>query len=166
MTPELQRRWQASHPPFDGSTVVTCDDPTTDDVLEMLQVIGAQLTNRYPTLLGFDDWHEHDGFLTEPTPATWETTIANWSDIQTLHKSCHDDDYVRIALFSPTFDWLLRFDLHSSDSSAIEDAWPYLDFTASRNTIAADVIASITQRWPGYTCISPAAAHFQSCYAG
>ena len=104
--------------------------------------------------------------MTEPISANWNTTIASWSDIQSLHNSYHGDDSVRIALFSPTFDWLLRYDLVSGDSNTIEGAWPYLDFTASRNTIAADVLASISERWPSYTGISPAAVHFQSCYVG
>ena len=164
--PELQRRLSASLPPFDGTTIAVCDDPTVDEVLEMLQFISGQLATQNGDLFLFDDWHEHDGFLTEPKPTDWQTTIGAWPDIQSLHASCHGDDYVRIALYSPSFHWLLRYDLDSSDSTAIEDAWPVLDYTAAANTEASQLIAAVAERWPGSTNVSPAAQHFQSCYAG
>jgi hypothetical protein len=75
MTPELQRRLSASLPPFDGTTIAVCDDPTVDEVLDMLQFISGQLATQNGDLFLFDDWHEHDGFLTEPKTTDRNRTI-------------------------------------------------------------------------------------------
>jgi hypothetical protein len=161
MTPDLQDRWQATLPPFDGKTIAVCDDLLPSDVLEMLQVITAWLQHRYSTVFQFDDWHEHGGFLTYPTNIDWRTASDCWRDVSSLKASSCDEVYVRTALYSPTYEWLLRFDVGSSD-----DAWPYLDYTAAANSPAMELIDPVASRWPKHTSVSIAATHFQSRYAG
>ena len=166
MTPDLQVRWQSRLAPFDGKTITICDDPTPEEVLDVLRTMAGWLRQRYTTILQFDDWHEHDGFLTQPTAIDWETTAACWRDLPSWKAASSDDDHVRKAIYSPTCDWLLRCGLDSTDAASLDDAWPYLDFTAAMDSTAMELINAIAERLPGYTSVSAAAIHFQSCYAG
>ncbi len=165
MTPELDARWKARLSPFDGKTISIYGAPTPEDALDMLHFIGTILRDRYEEILCFDDWHEHDGFLTNPKTTNWRVITSWWQDTSSLVKSSPGDDYVRKAIFSPTFDWLLRWSLDSTDSTR-DDAVPYLDFTAAAESPAVRLIDRIAHRWPDHTTVSSAAAHFDTCYAG
>jgi hypothetical protein len=166
MTPELNERWLASRPPFDGTTVAIRNDPTPYDLLDMLRFVGESLRKRYPLILRFDDWHEHDGFITKAILTDWRTLESAWANLDDLIASRPGDDYVRIAIFPANFDWLLRYDLDPGDSTAVENAWPYCDFTASTMSEAAKVVDSIKALGLGHTVVTPAATFFNSCYAG
>lgn len=167
MTPELQNRFLARIAPFDGRTISLCDDPTPEDVLAALQRVASVLGIHYRTILRFDDWHEHDGFLTNPIVIDWTQQTECWSNLDSWFKSSPDDDYVRTAIYSPTFDWLLRCGLNkSNESDALDNAWPYLDFTAASNSHANQAFDTINQLLSGYTCLHSPITHFQACYAG
>lgn len=166
MTPDLQLRWQSRCAPFDGTTITICDDPTPEEVLRLLRSIAAWLRQRYPTVLQFDDWHEHDGFLTQPSVMDWEAMSACWHDVPSWKMASPDDDHVRKAIYSPTCDWLLRCSLDSNDADSLDNAYPYLDFTAAAGSRALELINAIGERLPGCTSVSPAAMYFQSRYGG
>lgn len=166
MTPDLQLRWESRGAPFDGTSITICDDPTPEDALAVLRTMADWLRQRYPSILQFDDWHEHDGFLTQPAAIGWETIAAHWHDLPSWKAASPDDDYVRMAIYPQTFEWLLRCSLDSTDAASLDDAWPYLDFTAAKDSDALELIDAVAERWPGYTSVCAAEIHFQSCYAG
>jgi hypothetical protein len=166
MTPALQNRWQSRLSPFNGTTISIVDDPTPDDVLLTLRTMADWLRQRYPTILQFDDWHEHDGFLTEPKAIDWVSVDCYFRDLQSWKSVSPDDDYVRMAIFPPSFDWLIRCGLASTDIESVDESWPYLDFTVAANSNVSELIRIIEDDLPGYTSIDFAARHFNACYAG
>jgi len=50
-------------------------------------------------LFRFDDWHEHDGYVTEALPTDWEALDQILSNDQKLLFSRHGDRYVRWAYY-------------------------------------------------------------------
>jgi hypothetical protein len=167
MTPELQNRFLASLAPFNGRTILLCDDPPPEDVLFAIQQVAAILGIHYRTILRFEDWHEHDGFLTNPTVIDWTQQTECWRDLDFWFKTSPVDDYVRTAIYSPTFDWLLRCGLYKfNDSEGLDDAWPYLDFTATLDSPANQAFDRIRELLSGCTRLDSPMTHFQACYAG
>ena len=166
MTPELQERFLVGRSPFNGETLVTCDDPCSTDVLEMLQFSVEYLRDKGTDVFRFEDWHEHDGFVCPPAATTWNEIAEKFKSLESWQKAVSEDFHVRIAFFSRNLDWLLRCDIDSEDSESILDAWPYFDFTAVPSSNSYGLIEQIVERWPGYTCVCPARDHFEYSYAG
>ncbi|MEX0716734.1 MAG: hypothetical protein WD066_09110 [Planctomycetaceae bacterium] len=165
MTPELERRWKAGRAPFDGSTVARCDEPDLGVVREALWFACEALREWYPIIHVFADWHEHDGFVTQPRAASWEEVFSWLASAESLYASRDDDDLVRVAIFPASFDWLLRYDIEGADDDW-RAAWCDFDFTATPAASAFPLVAELHSRWPGYTDISPAKAFFDDSYGG
>jgi hypothetical protein len=165
VTPELARRWKVRLAPFDGSTVASCDEPDLNVVREVLSFACEVLRDSYPSIYLFSDWHEHDGFITQPRPGSWAEVFSWLASADSLYASREGDDFVRVAVFPASLDWLLRYNIEDTDdhySSASCD----FDFTA---TPAASVFALVTElhsRWPGHTDISRAKLYFDNSYGG
>ena len=165
MTPELQERLQAGAKPFNGTVVATYDEPELSLVLEMLRFAVTRLSGESEQVAIFADWHEHDGFLTSPTQITWSDFAARLSDTESLYQSRSADDYVRIAIFPMTFDWLLRYNIQDSEPGH-DDAWCSFDFTCSPDSPSFDLIDQLRSKWGGYLDLSEGKDFFDGSYSG
>lgn len=165
MTPELQQRWQSGVRPFDGMVVATCDEPTLADVLEILLFVFERLRNQNHNISVIADWHEHDGFLTHPTRTTWDEIATRLSSTESFYQSRNIDDYVRIALFPDSLEWLLRYNIEDTEQD-YSDAWCDLDFSCTPESPSHSLINELNSNWPGYTDVSPAKKFFDSSYGG
>lgn len=165
MTPELQRRWQTATAPFDGVVVATCDDSKLTVLQEMLLLAAGQLQGAFPDVYVSDDWHEHDGFLTEPSPIGWEELLERFSSPLALYDSRHRDEEVRVAIFPGSCEWLLRYSIQDAESD-YRDAFCDFDFTCSPASPACGLASEINATWPGCTSVTPAKEFFDAACAG
>ena len=112
MNGELERRWRSGSVPFSGQTLAFAAEdmmPLPTLRLALLAVV-PRLQQLWPqaALCMLDDWHEHDGFVNEAKPASWQDlSVALVSDKALLTLSQGDWD-VRRAFFPQTYDFYLR----------------------------------------------------------
>lgn len=165
MTPELQRRWQAAAAPFDGVVVATCDELQLSILQEMLLLAAGELQGAFPDVYVSDDWHEHDGFLTEPSPIDWEELLERFSSPFALYDSRHRDEEVRVAIFPSSCDWLLRYCIQDSEPD-YRDSLCDFDFTCSPESPACGLASQINATWPTRTNVTPAKEFFDAAYGG
>jgi hypothetical protein len=69
----MNQRWQNGLSPFDGDCLVTADLISVEELRQLLGVILPELerTSAPQTLYSFDDWHQHDGYVTERRTTKW-----------------------------------------------------------------------------------------------
>jgi hypothetical protein len=68
------------------------------------------------TLYAFDDWHQHDGYITERRLMDWRTLAALSQSAETLIASRQGDTYVHRSFYPDDFSFLLRYDIAGEDS--------------------------------------------------
>ena len=112
MTSELERRWQNGSKPFNGRTVAFASDDLTPlpGLRLALLALVPRLQQHCPdaALFMLDDWHEHDGFISEAEPTSWQhLSDALVSDNALLALST-GESYVRRAFFPASYDFYLR----------------------------------------------------------
>jgi hypothetical protein len=164
VSPELQRRWKSGEAPFDGMVVATCDEPGLAVFLEILSFAVERLRQESRDLSIIADWHEHDGFLTNPIRTTWSEFATRLSSPESLYQSRDSDDYVRIGLFPDSFEWLLRYNIEDAEQDC--DAWCDFDFSCTAKSPFSSLISELNANWPGYTDVSQARQFFDNSYGG
>ncbi len=148
MTPELQERLQESKAPFDGWCIHNADELSLSQLRQILAVTMPLLEPSYPNIFSFHDWHEHDGFVLEAKPETWNSLREQASTDRALFDSRASDFAVRVAVYSPTFDWLLRYNVDDEDESDYSTAWCDFDLSVSEESAALAVANSVLTQFP------------------
>ena len=166
MTPELEARWRAGEAPFDDRALVTVDDLDLTELLEILRVAVETLQPGYPGLFTYRDWHEHDGYITIPERCQWSTLSSSLESAEALYAGRDQDEFVRIAFYPPTFEWLLRFNIDDADSAIPADAWCSFDFSCTRKSTSDALLASVHSQWHARTKLVSAREHFDKSYGG
>ena len=166
MTPELQGKWKLGLAPFDGTTVASCDDPTLQNLREVLICCVDFLLPSYPTIFLNHDWHEHDGFLTGAESYSWEAFLSVLSSERALFDSRDDDTYVRIAVFPESFEWLIRYNIESDPSKDFSESWSDFDLSASPESAAFQLLDRIRTTWSGYMDSANSMEFFHNSYGG
>jgi hypothetical protein len=166
MTPELQKRLESSLPPFDGRCIHNIDELNLSQLCEMLAFAFASLEPHFPSVTLFHDWHEHDGFIVTAQDASWISLTAIIENERTLYESRDDDFAVRIAIYSPTFDWLLRYNIDSNDESDYNTASCDFDLSASPRIGSANILNELRNRFPGMLADCESHSWFTSHYGG
>ena len=90
--------WRSGSPPFDGLVLSTACISTAPLVSGCARVVEL-LEAAFPlvTLLTAEDWLEHDGFVSEPRPATWCDVRGAVASAEALIGASPVDTYVRRA---------------------------------------------------------------------
>jgi len=108
----LEQRWRDGAAPFNGQTVLFASpDLTPLPALRFaLLAVVSRLQQRWlaSALCTLDDWHEHDGFVNEAKPASWQGISAALASESALFALSHGDSDVRRAFSPPTYDFYLR----------------------------------------------------------
>jgi len=117
MTPELQYRLVNSIAPFDGECIRNLDSLSLARLREILSTATLLLSPNYPTIYSYHDWHEHDGFIVESELVSWSSFRDAVTNDRTLFESRDDDFDVRIAIYPPKYDWLLRYNIDQDDEN-------------------------------------------------
>lgn len=166
MTPELQRRLEASLPPFDGVCVQNPDVLRLSQLREVLSRAVSLLSPHFRDIHSFRDWHEHDGYIVKSKVDSWGALNAATANDWTLFDSRDDDFGVRIAYFPTSFEWLLRYNIDQNDESNFEDASCDFDLSVARGTGATDVVADLLTRFGNLLTKHDSSGWFASKYGG
>jgi hypothetical protein len=109
----LNQRWQAGVSPFDGDCVITDDLVSVEELRALLAVILPELKGEYSaqTLYTFDDWHQHDGYITERRVTEWGSLTTHAQSADALIASRQGDSYVHRSFYPEDLSFLLRYDV-------------------------------------------------------
>lgn len=166
MTPELQKRLESSLPPFDGLCIHNIDELSLAQLREILAFAFSSLEPRFPSVSLFHDWHEHDGFIDAARDVPWVSLTAVLENERTLYDSRNDDFAVRIATYSSTFDWLLRYNIDSNDESDYDTAACDFDLSASPKMGSTNILNELLNRFPELLVCCESHSWFRSNYGG
>ena len=167
MDAQLEQRWKTGKPPFDGQCIRLNDHVPLPILRSILLTIVETLQQRTKdgSLFRFDDWHEHDGYVTEALSIDWATLEQVLANDQKLHHSRHDDAYVRWAYYPDDLTFLLRYDVLDPDEEP-ELSEPKGDCDLCAD---ADIIGEIRAKIERFAdCLEVASAkeYFDGIYAG
>lgn len=163
----LNLRWQSGLSPFDGDCLVTADVITVGELGRLLDVTLPELERAYAgqTLYTFDDWHQHDGFVTERRVTEWHALLAVARSADVLIASRQGDTYVHRSFYPEDFAFLLRYDVPDEDNGDRTAFAGTFDLSASSSmiaTLAALVPAGLRPR----VRIESSKGYFDKTYAG
>ena len=166
MTPELQHRLDSVLAPFDGVCIHSVGDLTLSQLRELLAATGSVLATSYPVIHSYHDWHEHDGYIVDPKPVSWDIIHSAIANDRTLFDSRDDDFEVRIAFVPPTFDWLLRYNIDQDDESNYNTAICDFDLSVAKNNDQSGMVDDLLMRHPNVLAQCESQPWFKSNYGG
>jgi hypothetical protein len=110
MDAEFEIRWREGRFPFDGTTVALTEYVPLATLREALLIAVGHLRQYRPTstLWCLDDWHAHDGCVTEAQRTTWQELDALLSSSDGLKAASTGDTYVCRGYFPVERDYYLR----------------------------------------------------------
>ena len=143
-----EARWRHQVAPFDAATLATPIVATQELHSAVAAVVGLlRVTFPEAVLHTSEDWHEHDGFISEPQPVGWDSLeLAVSSEAAFKHWS-PTDTYVRRAWLADGSFYLrwYFYDEGESLSVATPPTGGDLDLTAQRHVIE-DVLDLLQER--------------------
>ena len=164
MTPELEPRRKKGRSPFDGR-VVAFEDVGIERLREVLAFLFERLAPRHPGILLFDDWHEHDGFVSLARPGDWRELAARLATADSLLATRQEDTAVRVAVHATSFEWLLRYWI-DDEAERPSTAACSVDFTCGRGTSSDPLVDEVHALWPEASEVLGARDWFERNYAG
>jgi hypothetical protein len=169
MDKELQTDFQKGATPFDGDVIITSDLLEIGSLQESLLSIVKFLHNEFSsaTLLTFEDWHEHDGFITESAPAKWDQLEGVLVNVKTLYDSRQGDTYVRRAYYPSSKEFLLRYYVLEKDEDPNEypGIWGDFDVISDSDTLEG-IVSGLRKDVCDKIERKGAKEYFDQCYAG
>ena len=133
MDAEFERRWRSRLPPFDGVTLTLPDYVALPLLQQILHIVVECLFAYRPDafLYRLLDWHEHDGYVTEASPSSWQELRLLASSSKRLEAQFRrGDTYVREGFFPVERDYYLRFYVPDADDNPLfhEDEANHLEY--------------------------------------
>ena len=128
MTPDLEKRWKATNKPFDGEIVTSSTDSSMETLLKVMRIFLDVVVTPSEDIFISDDWHNHDGFITEGKKISLDDLKSKIASGKSLKASTHGDYEVRTAVYSTCKDWLLRWCIDLED-----DAYCDFEFCCSKS---------------------------------
>lgn len=106
----LNRAWRAGDPPFDGVSLRAEDVPLAA-LAPLLAGVVACLHARFGDrrLWRVEDWHAHDGWVTDRRASGWEELAETCASSDTLAARAALDEFVMLAYYSDPPGLLVRF---------------------------------------------------------
>ena len=163
----LDERWRLAQPPFDGDCVVAAGSLTVDELREILNVTVCILRNRNAglTLYSFDDWHQHDGFITRRRSSHWADIEHACSSRDSLIAFRQGDTWVHRAFYPENLAFLLRFDIGDEPARDGSSFCGAFDLCADSETLHA-VLAAVSAHLRSQLRITLAKSYFDTTYSG
>ena len=104
----------------------------------MIQVVN-ELKGRFAhePLQRFDDWHQHDGFISAAESSGWDDLDQTLSSDKSLYENRAHDDFVRRAFYDKDKTFLFRFHVADEDDDPRQypGIWGDFDLTSSMRLI-------------------------------
>lgn len=163
----MQDLWQSHRPPFDGVCLHLRESVPVAKLRTVLSALVEALKHEFrdENLAEFDDWHEHDGFVTAAHPATWDSLESHLASDSALCKSCPNDTYVCKAFYPESRAFLLRYLITDDDESNISANEGDCDFTGS-----GELLSRLVMQFPSEISdlfhSMPAKEFFDDRYSG
>ena len=163
----LDERWRTAQPPFDGDCLVADGSLTVDELREILNVTVSVLRNRNAglTLHSFDDWHQHDAFITERRPSDWADIERAGSSRDSLIAFRQGDTWVHRAFYPENLTFLLRFDIGDEPARDGSTFCGAFDLSADSETLH-EVLGAISANLRSQLRITTAKSYFDTTYTG
>src|SRR4051812_48637239 len=113
----MNQRWQSYLSPFDGDCLRTDDLISVADLASLLAAIVPALQRDFAAqvLYTFDDWHQHDGYVTERRATEWGSLSAAAQNRDTLLASRQGDSHVHRSYYPQDLSFLLRYDVSDEE---------------------------------------------------
>jgi hypothetical protein len=168
MDHELQSCWESATPPFDGEVLATSDFIELNELRQNLLSILSFLKLNFATqsIRAFDDWHEHDGYITASSETSWEMLEQILSSDRSLYDSRQGDAYVRKAFYSSSKSFLLRYYLMEENEDELYTGFQgHFDVTLAKSTMD-DLISTLPESIRESTSRILAKDYFTERYAG
>lgn len=138
MDAEMDRRWRANEPPFDGVRLAPDALLPVADLSAAITVVTDHLSRSMSPdsrLWFVEDWHEHDGYVKKAEPASWQM-IREWSKRENLRPG---DTYVRAAFFPDSRSFYFRY--YVADEEPGEAMEGEFDLTGPKPLIDSTALA-------------------------
>jgi hypothetical protein len=122
MDAEFERRRHKCLPPFDGVTLTLPDYVSLPLLQPILSIVVEWLFAYRPDapLYRLLDWHEHDGYITEASPSSWQELRLLAASSERLEARFHlGDTYVREGFFPAERDYYLRVYVPDPDDNPL-----------------------------------------------
>ena len=117
------------------------------------------------TLYTFDDWHQHDGYVTERRVMDWAALVAVARNADALIASRQGDTDVHRSFYPDDLSFLLRYDILDEDSVDATGFAGTFDFSA-RSSMIARFKALVPSRLRMRVRTEQSKAYFDRAYAG
>jgi hypothetical protein len=163
----MNQRWQAGLSPFDGDCLITGDLVSVEDLRALLAGILSTLERDYgaQTLYTFDDWHQHDGYVTERQMTAWKSLATLGQRADTLIASRQGDAYVHRSFYPEDFSFLLRYDIPDEDCGDGTGFSGALDLSAKPARIAETLSVLPSELRPRLR-VESSKGYFDRTYSG
>jgi hypothetical protein len=134
----LNQRWQGGLSPFDGDCLRADDLISVADLGSLLAAIVPALQRDYASqeLYTFDDWHQHDGYVTERRGTEWASLSGAAQSRATLIASRQGDTYVHRSFYPEDLSFLLRYDIADEECGDETGFSGMIDLSANSALIA------------------------------
>ena len=111
MDKALEDARKAGSQPFSGVTLSCTESLPISRLRSALNSIVDALQTLFPAtpILKFDDWHEHDGFVSPSKESSFGELTSLLSSDESLYQARQGDTYVRRAFYPRNKAFLLRF---------------------------------------------------------
>jgi hypothetical protein len=163
----MNHRWQACLSPFNGDCLRANELLPVEDLRAFLAEVVRELKVHHPdqTIYAFDDWHQHDGYITNRQITAWSSLDSLGRSVAELIASRQGDCYVHRSFYSEDLSFLLRVDVPDEDCGDGTGLSGTFDLSANPQIIGRlrSLAPAILQ--PRLR-IEPSKAYFDSTYAG
>jgi hypothetical protein len=163
----MNHRWQGGLSPFDGDCLVTDDLVSVEDLRALLALILHELEEEYAaqTLYTFDDWHQHDGYVTERRLTEWSSLATLGRRADALIASRQGDTYVHRSFYPEDGSFLLRYDVPDEDCGDGTGFSGAFDLSANPTRIA-QMLPLVPPSLRSRLRVEPSKDYFDRTYAG
>gem|GEM_PF-6111615 len=161
MDQRTEQLWRRRAAPFDDLTLWTAHLPTATlrtAIATIIGVLDGLVDN--PRLQTAEDWHEHDGYLSDAEDVPWSALLAAFASDDALRDASPEDDGVRRAWRAEDGTFYLRWWYSEDETPSGGDT----DFSASREIV--DVVARQLAQLGIDVEIGPAAEFFADRWGG
>lgn len=168
MNTELEKRWKEGKKPFNGNVLVLEDFFVLPELLECLKTISIVLKRHYSDsgLFMFDDWHEHDGYVTTASEYSWAMIDNILRSGKSLYHSRAGDTCVRKAIYPDNMEFLLRYYVMDEDEDReYPGIWGDFDICGS-SVLLTEITSELRSDIQPLLYEGSAKAYFDGGYAG
>jgi hypothetical protein len=163
----MNQRWQAGLCPFNGDSLITDSLVSVEELQALLAAILPELERNYgtQTLYVFDDWHQHDGYVTERRVAEWGSLATRARRTDSLLASRQGDSYVYRSLYPADLSFLLRYDVSDEDCGDGSGFSGALDLSSNPERIT-EALAVVPPDLRSRLRVEPSKGYFDRTYSG